>query len=492
MKSAQCPLLQSIVSSNFSNSPILQNPPRLLPAALPPSLPAFPTTWAIAGITLSLTSVAIVQALQPPQTYEGTVRFAISSQAQAVPPDPGDWETAGTNVFGPVDGQIPVQPWQYADFLGLARQHLQAQGSGLSDRDLLQNLQIQIHPEAGTLEVHYQGTQADQVYQVLEHLAQSYAAVGSDCSLQSCRTLRFVEWQMMATEQRLQQLEAEVTHFQQQYGFQQPEAQREAIAQSIQALRQQQQELARQLESARHDLQAKNEAMGFAADDSIANLVLQEFLDYGAALEQWQRLDLEIMKLNLQQPPQTARMSALQRQHQRLSSQLRQEITQAAQVPIPMMPTPIFAAVDAQPARADHLESFLVSAHQVNLLLQRQAVLNRLEQMTAGQMQQWQALAERQAKLQSRVNDTQAALALYQSQIATLQHYQDLRANWQIVSAPELVERPPRLAWSNWLPASGNGMLSSLLILGSTISIGAIALSYVPKALPSKIREGGL
>ncbi|MGF1495680.1 MAG: hypothetical protein ACFB8W_02485 [Elainellaceae cyanobacterium] len=478
MKRAQCPPLRSIVSSSLLNQPTYGNLLYRLQKFSSPSPPCPATTWAIAGATLSLTSAGLLQAAQPTQTYEGTVRFATSTDASVVPEAATEKSTGAAVVTQPLpSGQAQIQSWQHADLLDLARQ-LPTQGEAPSDRDLLRNLRVQLHAEAGTLEVHYRGTSPDQVYQVLEHLAQSYATVGPDCYTQSCQTLRFTEAQIAATEQRLQQLAAEVDGFQQRYGFHQPESRRRAIAQTSQVLRQQQRQLASQIETARRDLQRQNALMGLASDDPAANLQLHESYSYRAALEQWQRLDFELALAYLQQSPDPAQITVLRLEQQRLAHQLHQEVAKVAQMPVSMMATPIFAVVDASPSRQAYLESFFNQGHRLNLLIMRQAVLTRLEQKAANQMTQWRALSERYEKLQGRIQDAKTVLAAHRSQVAALQRHQEQRADWQLVAAPKLRERQQPLDWSGLRPATSDNLLSLLLILGTTVAlVGSSAAS---------------
>ena len=444
-------------------------------------------TVAIAGATATMATAGLLQAMKPSPSYEGSIHLvgllpdvpsspqAASEEADALAPTLDNANIAPPDLIQSVQMDVLHDSAMAA----AVSAQLKQQGIMVTPSALLTHLYAHTTPQ-GWLELHYHDVDPQQVQVVLEQVAQWYTSQDSNCDIQACRDVAFIETQIPILQQQQQQLEQDLVALQHK------------LRQSVSAQMGQTGEGNRLEEYSDHLMTQQHQQIRYIAhvEQKIAETLLQLqtyqeqmklrtvkvqtgfallrrlLPQYQQWLTTWQDSDRQRLVLSfrqnrevLQQPltqgnPEVSDLSAtpsatLAQQQQDLQAQMSNAVSEITQRSIVDMPQPVRELILDDVARFEYIGDWLTTVHHLQLLDLRRQTLKQMQQETVAHAQEWQQAMVMQDQVQQELRTTKESLAKYQQRYAIVQQ-QAARESlaWQVVAPPDVVQEPGGFSWS--------------------------------------------
>ena len=440
-------------------------------------------TVALAGATATLATAGALQAFKTAPRYEGSIQLvgmlpehtsslhaSAAVESAALSPDLANANIAPPDLIQSVQADVLHDSAMAA----VVSAQLKKQGLMVTPANLLNRLQSRTSVQ-GWLELHYQDTDPQRVHAVLEQVAQWYASQDSNCEIQACRDVSFIDAQMPILQQQKQRLEQEGVALQQKLRktvaiHTSQTAKVKTIEEYSEHLLTQQHQQIRHIAHVEKNIaDTLTTLQNYQAQMNLSTVKVQTGFallrriipEYQEWLVTWQNSDRQLLMLSFSQEGETfhestaqasadtsvTALTALSQQQQSLQSQMNHAVTGITQGTLVDMPPSVRELILNDVGRFEYVGDWLATVHRLQLLDLRRQTLKQMQQDTVAQAQEWKQATAIRDQLKQELATTTETLAKYQQRyvIAQQQAAKESLA-WQVVSPPEVVQEPGGLS----------------------------------------------
>ncbi|WP_109009562.1 GumC family protein [Nostoc commune] len=207
------------------------------------------------GVTIAMMTIVVINLVinRKPPEYEGSFQLLVepvNDDTKAV-----DVVKDSNSQVSSLDYESQIQVLKSPEVMRSTLKKLQASYPGISYDSLLESLKITRLGETKIIQVRYGSSNQKQTQFVLEQIAENYLDYSQVRRQTKLRQgLKFVENQLIFTQNRVDQLQKELQFFRQKYNFNDPETEETQISSQTVELSQKRQAIDLQLAQARANL----------------------------------------------------------------------------------------------------------------------------------------------------------------------------------------------------------------------------------------------
>jgi len=464
----------------------------------------------IAGVTLAVTSAALVWALIRTSQYEGKFQLLVepvtaTSQLSKLPSiaeeAAGALGVGGLTPDTGLDYETQIEVLKSPKLMAPIIEQLQARYPDISYDSLILNEELKIArvKETKIIEVGYQDPDPQKTQFVLDRVAQAYLNYGLNQRQTNLgQGVQFIDEQLPQVRQRVNALQGKLQQFQERYSVSDPLARGEQLAEQVTALEKERLEAKVELSEARTLYATLQRQLGLRPNEANIASALSASPRYQGFLEDLQEVEAEIAVKSVQFRNDSPPVQELQDQRRNLVSLLDREAqrvlgdnlsratvksqTLAAQLPSDSIPSELS-------------EQFVEAANQIQVSQTRNHAFDDAASRLNQKVQQLPAIARQYADLQRELkvaSNTLEQLLIKRDVLGVETAQQDVP--WELIADPEL----PRNEAGEVLPASrklpiflGLGAIVGL-ILGLAAALVAEQLNRVFHTLEDVQNATGL
>lgn len=425
----------------------------------------------VAGVAVAITAGTISQVVNQPPEYEGSFELTVQPEAASPEAIPTPRIEAVNQPISDTQLRILESP----RILNPVIERLKTEDASLNYQEFIDRLDLKRQGNQQLL-VSYRDTDPERVQLVLEQLAQIYVAHGQECQDSVCQGLNFVEAQIPQVQQRVNELRDQIQQFHDQYGLKNLEAQVRLFTARSTEIAKQSAELQGKLAEARQQDEELQMRMALKPEEKVAETLLQQDVQYQAALRQFQQLDRQLTVALSSYRAADSQLQTLQTQHQQKLTQLHQATAQILprhlSDPTANLKDPIFQ----DPQLLELLQQSVHTTHYIQILEVRQQTIAQVQQSLNQQKQDLATILRKYADLRQQL----------QAETEILQQYFDKRdllkaqveqldtLTWNISQAPDLLRNASGQPAPDYLHNLKEDM-SSAAILGILLGL-AVAI----------------
>jgi len=279
----------------------------------------------VAGVAIAVTGGTVIDAMRQAPQYEGAFQLKVQPRVSnlAAVPAPQIQDVNQTLSPPKVDTDTQMRVRKSQRVLEPVVVALQQQGETLSYRDLSDRLSIQANPDQ-TLTVGYRDADPARVRQVLEQVAQQYAAYGQECRESACQGITFIEQQVPQVRDRIQSLRTQIQQFNQQNGLTDLNLQTRIFNNRAAEIARQKAQIAVKQVQVLDQYSNLQTRMALKPDQGISQALLRQDSRYQSTLNQFRTLNQQIAT-EFSRLQGGAALPTLYAEHQRLLDQLQVE-----------------------------------------------------------------------------------------------------------------------------------------------------------------------
>jgi capsular exopolysaccharide synthesis family protein len=464
----------------------------------------------ITGVTIAVTSAALIWALTRTPQYEGKFELLVEpvteenklsnlpSLAQEAAgllgegeiASPGlDYETQIAVLKSP-KMMFPIIEQLQAQYPDIRYDSLIGQGGGKLAGQGENKLNIARQEETKIIEVSYQDPDPQKIQFILDQVAANYLKY----SIQDRRTnlrqgLQFVEDQIPRVRSRVNLLGGQLQRFQQQHNIINPEIQAQQMAEQVSNLKQQRLENRAELNQTRSLSTSLQKQLGLKPNEAVAASALSEDTQYQALLSQLQEVEAKIATESARFTEADPTIQNLRDQQRNLLGPLKQESQRVLGKSLSSTIKNPQALASQNSVRLELTQQLADASNQVQALEARGRAIAQAESLLNRQVNQFPALSRQHTGLQRDLMVTTEALnqLLAKREALRVENAQQ-DVPWEIIAAPTVLQdeegRPVPV--SPVIPLyAGLGMILGLLLGGATALILELlsAVFHTPEAI---------
>lgn len=333
-----------------------------------------------------------------------------------------------------------IQALHSPEFINPALQQLGDRYPDLTYETLTRDLEITYDSGAETLNVTYQDTDAQQVEDVLQAMADAYLDDGQTCQTPACTGTAFIETQLSQLNSRIDQIQTDLSTFEAHHHISDLQTQIDQLSSRIDRLSRQR--ISTETEMSGHnDLQTSlQKQFPITGASQLATELLTQVPHYNERLYQIRRLNRYLASELSRETPDQARLQAIQAHRQKLIQGLRVDIHLTIHDDIPPSSQPDTPKV-LDSDRLDQLEMWIQTIHNLRIQRDYQQAIAQLEQPLTQHLVRRQTLVNYYAHLQRELRLANQTVNQYQAKLAELEPIAaQQRQSWQLVTAPQLLD----------------------------------------------------
>lgn len=442
----------------------------------------------IAGVTIAVTSAALVWSLTRTPQYEGKFQLLVEpitekdqlsnlpSLAEQAAGLFGDSELGGSGL----DYETQIAVLQSPKMMSSIIEQLQARYPDIYYDSLIgegeDKLNITRQQETKIIEVSYQDPDPQKIQFVLDQVAASYLRY----SVQGRRTnlrqgLQFVEDQIPRVRSRVNTLQGQLQSFLQQHNLTDPGIQAQQMAEQVSNLKQQRTENRAQLNQTQSLYTSLQKQLQLKPNEAVAASALSEDTQYQALLTELQEVEAKLATESARFSETSPMIQDLRDQQRNLLRPLKQESQRVLGKSLSRTITNPQALASQNSARLEAIKQFANAANQLQELEARDRAIAQAESQLNQTVNQFPALSRRYGDLQRELTITTGALTelLARREALRVENAQQ-DVPWEIIAAPAVLhdEEGRPVPVSPMIPLYvGLGVILGLLLGGATALI---------------------
>jgi polysaccharide biosynthesis transport protein len=435
----------------------------------------------VAGIATVVTvaGVAAFKAKSASPTYDGSFQLLVepvTNEARAAEPlsvTRSDGQVPNQDTFG-LDYPTQISILTSPKLLSRIAQLVQTRYPGFDEIDLASLLTVQrgvittTSEKTKTIEVHYQGTDADLVRFVLQEASQEYLRY----SLQDRKTrigagVEFINQQLPAVQKRVENFQRQLENLQQQYGLISPEEQGNQLSTQIGDITTLKLETQRQLREQQTLYASLQKQLNLTPSEAIAASALTEDPGYRDSITKLQDIESQIAVETARLTENSPIVRSLRQRQQNLSDLSNQQSQRIIGTSLPDQPNAPQVLMFQNSVRLDLIKELVTAANQIQILEARNQEISQAVGVYNQRLEQFPAIARRYNDLQRQLDIATRTLDQLQTQRDTLgvQAAQN-EVPWELVSFSEPAP----------VPSKAKLLIVVGLMLGVVSGVGAAVL----------------
>ncbi len=439
----------------------------------------------ITGVTIAVTSAALVWALTRTPQYEGRFELLVEpiteknqlsnlpSLAQQAAGLFGEGEIGGSGL----DYETQIAVLQSPKMMSSIVEQLQARYPEIRYDSLIgqgeDKLDIARQRETKIIEVSYQDPDPQKIQFVLDQVAANYLKYSVQGRRTSLRQgLQFVEDQIPRVRSRVNTLEGQLQRFQQQHNLIDPGIQAQQMAEQVSNLKQQRLENRAQLDQTQSLYTSLQRQLKLKPNEAVAASALSEDTQYQALLTQLQEVEAEIATESARFSETSPMIQDLRDQQRNLLRPLKQESQRVLGKSLSSTITNPQALASQNSVRLDAIKQFANAANELQELEARDRAIAQAESRLNQGVNQFPVLSRQYGGLQRELMVTTGALnqLLGRREALRVENAQQ-DVPWEIIAAPAVLhdEEGRPVPVSPVIPLyAGLGIILGLLLGGAT------------------------